>query len=358
MVNQHRPRPPHFPRLRSYPSPPRPAGPASHPLFLTVPPRGCRVPPTRYLPSIFRSKEECMSFRRALWALAVVVYLAAPIAVQAQGDYLDVFVVKVKPEKLADFQALTKKWADANRRFNGDRWLALEAVYGEGNIYQFTSTRKDYADIDKTNEAVMAAVNKAFGKEAAQKMDQTSNICWVGPRTDPRRRRWDLSRKAPQGPEAYAKFIGESRLLRTTAVHIRPGHVPEFEALSKEMKEAGEKNPDAQPVFVSQVIEGGKGATFYVSALRSSMAGFDNKPTMRDILGEEGFKKFQHINADVVEITESTLYRFNPDLSNPPDEIAKVAADFWRPKAMMAATTKPKAATMEPTSAKEPVKRP
>jgi len=269
-----------------------------------------------------------MSFRRALWALAVVVCLAAPIAVQAQGDYLDVFVVKVKPEKLADFQALTKKWADANRRFNGDRWLALEAVYGEGNIYQFTSTRKDYADIDKTNEAVMAAVNKAFGKEAAQKMEQDFNNCLVWSRTELRRRRWDLSRKAPQGPEAYAKFIGESRLLRTTAVHIRPGHVPEFEALSKEVKEAGEKNPDAQPVFVSQVIEGGKGATFYVSALRSSMAGFDHNPTMRDILGEEGFKKFQHINADAVEITESTLYRFNPELSNPPDEIAKVAVDF------------------------------
>ena len=299
-----------------------------------------------------------MSFRRALWALAVVVCLAAPIAVQAQGDYLDVFVVKVKPEKLADFQALTKKWADANRRFNGDRWLALEAVYGEGNIYQFTSTRKDYADIDKTNEAVMAAVNKAFGKEAAQKMEQDFNNCVVWSRTELRRRRWDLSRKAPQGPEAYAKFIGESRLLRTTAVHIRPGHVPEFEALSKEMKEAGEKNPDAQPVFVSQVIEGGKGATFYVSALRSSMAGFDHNPTMRDILGEEGFKKFQHINADAVEITESTLYRFNPELSNPPDEIAKVAVDFWRPKAMMAATSKSKAATMEPASAKEPVKRP
>src|SRR5947207_15564675 len=103
-----------------------------------------------------------MSFRRALWALAVVVCLAAPIAVQAQGDYLDVFVVKVKPEKLADFQALTKKWADANRRFNGDRWLALEAVYGEGNVYQFTSTRKDYADIDKTNER---SEERRVGKE-------------------------------------------------------------------------------------------------------------------------------------------------------------------------------------------------
>jgi hypothetical protein len=299
-----------------------------------------------------------MSFRRALWALAVVVCLAAPVAVQAQGDYLDVYIVKVKPEKLADFQALTKKWADANHRYNGDRWLALQAIYGEGNVYQFTSTRKDYADIDKTNEAVMAAVNKAFGKEAGQKMEQDFNSCLVWSRTELRRRRWDLSRKAPQGSEAYAKFIGESRLLRTTAVHIRPGHVPEFEALSKEMKEAGEKNPDAPPVFVSQVVEGGKGATFYVSTLRSSMAGFDHNPTLRDILGEEGFKKFQQINADALETSESTLYRFAPDLSNPPDDVAKVAVDFWRPKAMMAAATKPKATMMEPASAKEPVKKP
>ncbi len=79
---------------------------------------------------------------------------------------------------------------------------------------------------------------------------------------------------------------------------------------------------------------------------------------MRDILGDEGLKKFQQMNADAVEIAESTLYRFNPDLSNPPDEIAKVAADFWHPKAMMAATAKPKAATMEPASTKEPVKKP
>jgi hypothetical protein len=302
-----------------------------------------------------------MSFRRALWALAVAVCLAAPVAVHAQGDYLDVFIVKVKPEKVADFQALTKKWADANSRFNGDRWLALEAVYGEGNVYQFTSNRKDYAEIDKMNEAVMAAVNKAFGKEAAEKMGRDFDNCLVSSRSELRRRRWDLSRKAPKDPDAYVKLIGESRVLRTTAVHIRPGHVDDFETLLKNMKEAGEKNPDAQPAFVSQVIEGGKGTVFYVTTLRSSMAGFDHNPTMKDILGEEGYKKFQQINADSVEIAESTLFRFSPELSNPPEEVAKVALDFWHPKAMMAASTKTKTTpkmTMEPVVAKAPDKKP
>jgi hypothetical protein len=298
-----------------------------------------------------------MSFRKALWALAVVVCLAAPVAVQAQGDYLDVFVVKVKPEKRADFLALAKKYADANRRFNGDRWIASESVYGEGNVYQFTSIRKDYAETEKAAEAFMLAAQKAFGKEAAQKMNQDFDSCLVWSRAELRRRRWDLSRKAPQEAEAYAKLIGESRLLRTTAVHIRPGRVPDFEALMKDVKEAAEKNADTRTVFVSQVVEGSKGSIFYVSTLRSSLGGFDHNPTTREILGEEGFKKFQQISVDAVEIADSTMYRFNPELSNPPEEVAKVAMDFWRPKAVIVAAAKPRSA-MEPDSAKEPTKKP
>jgi len=137
----------------------------------------------------------------------------------------------------------------------------------------------------------MLAANKGLGKEGAQKLEQDFNTCIVWSRSELRRRRWDLSRKAPQDAEAYAKLIGESRLLRTTAVHIRPGHILDFEALMKDSKEAGEKNPDTAPVFVSQVVEGNKGAIFYVSTLRSSMGGFDHNPTTKEILGEEGFQK-------------------------------------------------------------------
>src|SRR6266403_1979480 len=119
-----------------------------------------------------------MSFRRALWAFAIAVCLTAPAAVRAQGDYLDVLTIKVKPEKVADFLALTKRFAEANR-------------------YQFTSVRKDYADIDKANQAEMLAANKGLGKDGAQKLEQDFNTCIVWSRSELRRRRWDLSRKAP-----------------------------------------------------------------------------------------------------------------------------------------------------------------
>lgn len=290
--------------------------------------------------------------RKVFWALGVAALLAAPAVVRAQGDYLDVFVVKVKPEKIADFEALTKKWAEANRRYNGDHWLAMETMYGEGDTYMFVSTRRDYADIDKAQEASMSAVKKAFGKEATEKIEHDWESCLAWSRSEFRRRRWDLSSKAPTDPAGFAKLIGESRVLRTTAVHIRPGHVPEFEALVKEVKEASERASNTQPVLISQVVEGSKGATFYITSLRSSLGGFDKNPTLREILGEERFAAFQKTNAEAIESAESAILHFSPGLSNPPEEIVAAAPDFWHPKAIVAAAApKSKASELKPAAA-------
>ena len=292
--------------------------------------------------------------KKAIWAQAVIVFLAlaAPVAVRAQGDYLDEEIVKVKPEKVAEYNAIVKKVADANRRFNGDRWIAMETLYGEGNTYVYASTRQDYAEIDKGNDAFLSALQKAYGKEGAEKLLRDEHNCVESSRTEIRRRRWELSRKAPADAAAYAKLVGETRVLRTTAVRVRPGHIADFEALLKEIKEAAEKVADTQPVFVSQVVEGTRGTTFYVTSLRSSLGGFDKNPSVRDVLGEEGYKKYLHANAEFVAGTESTIVHFSPELSSPPEEVAKVAADFWQPKTA-AAKTKAAAKSAETKPAAE-----
>jgi hypothetical protein len=282
--------------------------------------------------------------KKAIWALAAIVCLLAPTIVKAQGDYLDETIVKVKPDKVAEFTAVVKKISDANRRFNGDRWIGMETLYGEGDTYVFVSIRKDYADIDKGNDVFNAALEKAYGKEGAAKLQRDEENCFESSRSELRRRRWDLSRKAPTDAAAEAKLVGESRVLRTTAVHVRSGRVAEFEALLKELKEAGERNPDTQPVLVSQVIEGTKGTTFYVTSLRSSLSGFDKNPTAKDILGEEGYKKFLKANGEYVSSTESSILHFLPELSSPPEPVAQAAADFWLPKQTIVAAHKPKAA--------------
>ena len=271
-------------------------------------------------------------WRRAFWALAVVMSLLMPVAVHAQESYVDAYMVKVKPEKTAEFEALTKKWVAANRDNGGDRWITTETMYGEGDVYVFTSTRHSYAEIDQGNESMMAAVGKAFGQEGLGKLMQDYSSCLVWTRTELRRRRWDLSRKAPADAAAFAKLIGQSRVLRTVAVHVRNGHQMEFEALLKDVKAAAEKLANTQPVLVSQAVEGNKGPVYYVTTFRSSLGGFDNNPTTKDILGEEAYKKFLQVNAEAVEEPVFTLYRFRADLSNPPDEIAAAAPDFWHPK--------------------------
>ena len=65
---------------------------------------------------------------------------------------------------------------------------------------------------------------------------------------------------------------------------------------------------------------------------------------MQEMLGEEGYQRFQKMNADTVAGVEYVLYRIVPELSNPPAEVAAVAPDFWSPKPKVAATSKPKSA--------------
>jgi hypothetical protein len=136
-------------------------------------------------------------------------------------------------------------------------------------------------------------------------------------------------------------------------VHIKPGRSDDFESLLKEIKAAGEKNENTAPVLVSQAYEGTRGGTYYVTSLRASMGGFDNNPSLREILGEEGFKKFLQISADTIDNTQSVLFRFSPEMSNPPQDVIAAAPDFWQPKPVIAThKTKAKAAAVEPAAEK------
>ncbi|HZC24876.1 MAG TPA: hypothetical protein VE866_16170 [Candidatus Binatia bacterium] len=290
--------------------------------------------------------------RRAVRVLLFAALCLVPVAMYAQGDYLDIFIVRVKPEKIADFDALAKKIVDANRHNNGDRWVAQYVMYGENNTYVFVSMRQDYADIDKGSDAFMNALSKAYGKDAAEKMTRDWNSCLISARSELRKRRKDLSRKFPADMAAYAKLIGTSRVLRTSAVHIRPGRGPEFEALLKETQAVAAKAENTQPLLVSQSMEGTSGTTYYITALRSGLEGFDKNPTTHEILGDEGYKKFLQGVSDTVESSQSMILHFAPELSNPPEEILAAAPDFWQPKPVVAAKAKPKSSGEKAASEK------
>ena len=65
---------------------------------------------------------------RAMWTAVALVLLATLAAGQAPEQYLDVYTVQVKPEKRADFDAITKRMVAANRQNKGDSWLTTSCV--------------------------------------------------------------------------------------------------------------------------------------------------------------------------------------------------------------------------------------
>jgi hypothetical protein len=277
-----------------------------------------------------------------MWCLIGLLSLGSAARSQAQAGYLDVYIAKLKPEKASEAEAIAKKITDANRHNNGDRVLVEQPVYGDPYTLIFVTQRESYADVDKGNDAFMASVSKAFGKEGSQKVFNEWNNCLVSARSQLRIRRADLSSKMPADPQAFAKLVGESRVLRTLVIHVRPGHDAEFEAQIKEINAHADKMPDTHPVLVSQVVDGENSGAYYITFLRKSLADFDKEVMLPDILGQEGMAKLEKTIAEVEQHSESAIYRFRPDLSYPPDQIAGAAPDFWNPKPMMAAAkTKP-----------------
>jgi hypothetical protein len=279
---------------------------------------------------------------KALGTAVAALLLSALAFSQAAQQYLDIEVVQVKPEKRADFDAITKKMVAANRQNGGDNWLAMETVYGQGNRITFVSSRNSYADTEKANGVFYSALEKAYGKAGVDKIFQDFSQCVVNTRSELRRRRWDLSSNAPADAAAEAKLVGSSRWLRTVAVHVKPGQADALEGELKDLKAARERTSPPVTTLVSQSVAGQDGTIYYVTTLEDSMAGFDSIPPTQKVLGEEGYAKYVKISGDAVERADTAINRFVPELSNAPEPVVAAAPDYWNPKPIVAAKAKPK----------------
>lgn len=273
---------------------------------------------------------------RAVWSVFVVILLAALAAAQAQEQYLDMFIAQVKPEMRAEFDAISKKIAVINRQNNGDQWLAMETDYGPLNRVTIVSTRNGYADIQKGNDAFLGALQKALGKDGADKLFADFAKCVDTSRSELRRRRWDLSSNAPTDAAAMAKMLGETRYLRTTAIRIKPGQGPVIEALLKEVKAAREKSSPDVTTLVSQGEAGQEGTMFYVTTLEKSIGGFDSIAPLRKTMGDEAYEHYLKTASEIVLNTETVISHFLPDISNPAPDVIAAAPDYWTPKEVVA----------------------
>jgi len=258
---------------------------------------------------------------------------------QNPEGYLDVYIAKVKPEKRSQFNAVSKKMAEINRRNNGDHWLAAESMYGEMNTIYFTSQRRSYADVEKSFDAFMGAMAKPAGAAGAAQIFQDFNNTIISSRAELRRRRFDLSSTAAADAASVTKLVAQSRFVRTTMVRVRPGRLGDYQEQLRVIKAAQDRSGAPHALLVSQSLDGTPGTVFYVSRLGKSLADFDAVQPLAQILGQDGFQKYVRTLAEAVLSTETIINRYLPELSNPTPEMVSANPDFWKPKPAAKAKT-------------------
>ena len=275
--------------------------------------------------------------RKVRWGICLVLLLGFCVAAQAQEGYLDEYVVHVKPGKRTEFDALIKKMAAANRSNHGDNWTATETVYGNADVVTFVSGRASYGDIEKASGALMGAMDKSMGRAATEKLFADLSDCSAESQGLLVRMRPDLSSNLPSDPAEREKTVGGQRWIRTTRIVVRFGMGPRFEELAKEVKAAREKTGAKTLVWINQSAAGDLNGVYYVNQLESSLAGFDEAGAdLQKIMGKEAYENLIKSASEVIEREDVTINRFLPELSNPTENIASAAPDFWRPKAMAA----------------------
>jgi hypothetical protein len=278
--------------------------------------------------------------RRTLFCVvASVMLFAAAVPAQQAGGYFDVLTVKVKPEKRMEFDAICKKFVEANRQHGGDLWIAAEVAYGESNTVYFTTPRTSIGEIEKGMERFMGAMAKAHGPDGMTKVFADLSSCVESMRSEIRRRRPDLSANMPSDPAALESMVAQARWIRTTILRVRPGHTPRLEEQMKASVDARTKADPKIVTGVSQSVAGADGTVYYVTTFRTSLAGFDNEPPLPQVLGATAYEKLRTVVADGVESIDVVISRFLPELSNPPQTFLTASPDFWTPKPSALAKT-------------------
>lgn len=280
-----------------------------------------------------------------LRAMALACAFAAITLAQSfpTTPYRDYWIGKIKPEKMGAFDALARKMADANRRMKGDHFIASSVEYGDHGTVMYVSPRENFGGVQKGGEVFMKAINDALTPAGAMKMFGEMGTTMIGSRAEVRRLRPDLSINMP-GPEDLNRMIGNARYIRITTTRVRPGKMQVYIDNSMMLKAALEKSGSSRGAsLVAQGVLGQYTGSFYSTRLLSSMADLDEPMVqVRQLLGDEDYKKYAQALSDSVMFTESVVARIVPEWSNPPAEVAAVAPEFWTPKPKPAAA-RPKA---------------
>src|SRR3954452_22277751 len=101
--------------------------------------------------------------RNVTAAICGLLLTGACAVAQTGVDYLDLTRLQVRGDKSKEFEDAIKKLVDVNRKYKGDRWVALSTEYGEFGQYSFSSTRANMAAVESGMTAFQNALKEGLG---------------------------------------------------------------------------------------------------------------------------------------------------------------------------------------------------
>jgi hypothetical protein len=134
--------------------------------------------------------------------------------------------------------------------------------------------------------------------------------------------------------------MAEMRYFEIETIRLRPGHDKDWDDLvALYLTTAAKASIDEHDIFF-EAHYGAPNGTIYIFTPRKSLAELDaamgTGKAFDDALGPGGQKKWAELIEAAVASDSTTLVRFSPGMSYPPEEWVKSDPSFWKPKQMMA----------------------
>jgi len=273
-------------------------------------------------------------------AVCGFVLMGASAMAQMPAEFLDITHVQVRSDKGKEFEDAIKKLADVNRRYKGDRWVALTTEYGDFGQYSFSSTRDKMADVETGMTAFQKALKEGLGPMGDKLMRDLSAYSASG-YTEIRHRRWDLSVNAPSSGEEMLKMVAQTRWIRTLTLRLRPGRNMEYVAAWKGFREELQKITPAVPILVSEANTGAP--AIFAGVYYKSWAEMDaGAASVQRALQSAAYEHLTKVTQETVQSSKWEILRIRSELSCAPDEVVAADPAFWKPKPAPAAAPKPK----------------
>jgi hypothetical protein len=277
--------------------------------------------------------------KMSLVACAAMLTAGLAPAQSTSGDLFTSFQPQVKLDRRMEFEASVKKIAEANRKKNGNRWVAYSAMYGrDGGTYTFTSRYKTWEEVEKGSKNFETMLVEAIGATALPKFFAGLDGTLLRSTSEVRRRMPDMSvgGLGAEGMMGLASY----RYLRSIRVQLKPGGTGRFiEAWKPWQAELNSIEPK-QMALVSLSSTGHPTVT--VTMYYKSLSDIDTADRLiQKSLMSDVYRTFQEKVADLSVSSNWEIHRLLPELSSVDDELMQ-ADPFWKPKPMAKAAPAPK----------------